>query len=204
VSSKYDRQQTCKETLIFLDPKVVAHAFHESIDPDKVEILPHFSQSNPTIDTLAETLEDCLALGQLNLMDAESGAITLKLHLIRTHGNKKIKSPAKRIDCLSSSEIKTIGDYLNTHIHENMSLTTMAGLVMKSTGHFSRCFVGSFGQSPCEYLKSMRLNRAMQIIEKNPSLSVKQVASTVGFSSTHLKRLLRHKFGVSAIDHRLL
>jgi AraC family transcriptional regulator len=102
-------------SMIFLDPKIVAHAFYDSIDPDEVEILPHFSQTDPVINSLAATLNDCLADERLNRIYAESAAVILGVHLIRTYGSKKIKLPPKRQDVLTDREMKLITEYMNVY-----------------------------------------------------------------------------------------
>jgi AraC family transcriptional regulator len=73
--------------MIFLDPKIVAHAFYQSIEPDEVKTLLHFSQTDLMINSLAGTLNDCLADDRFNRIYAESAAVILGLHLILTYGS---------------------------------------------------------------------------------------------------------------------
>jgi AraC family transcriptional regulator len=188
-------------SMIFLDPKTVAHAFHESIDPDDVEILPHFSQPDPMINLLAVTLNDCLGDDRFNRMYAESIAVTLGVYLIRTYGSKKIKLPTKRQDYLTNREMNLITEYLNTNLHENLSLSSMASLVNKSDGHFRRCFRGSFKQSPCDYVKELRVNKGIQLLKADPAMKIENVAKQVGLHVTNLRRLIRLKCGTSGSIH---
>jgi AraC family transcriptional regulator len=194
---------TCASfSMIFLDPKIVAHAFYESIDPDEIEIIPHFSQTDPLINSLAISLANCLTPHPLNRLYTESIAITLSLHLIRTYGAKKLKLPTQQRDSLTHQETKLIAEYITTNLHQDLSLFHLATLVNKSVGYFGRCFLGSFGHSPGEYIKDLRLNRAVQLLTHNPLMRIEEVASRVGLRSINLRRLIRLKFGVSASSFR--
>jgi AraC family transcriptional regulator len=189
-------------SIIFLDPKIVAHAFHESIDPDDVEILPHFSQTDPVINSLAVTLADCLADDLLNRLYAESTAVTLALHLIRTYGSKKFELPTDRKNTLSDLEKTLIIDYLQVNLHTDLSLFSMASQVNKSARHFRRCFFTTFGQSLCDYVKDLRLNKAMGLLKANSAMKIEDVARQVGLNTTSFRRLFRSKFGISASSCR--
>jgi hypothetical protein len=48
-------------SMMFLNPKIVTYACYQSIEPDEVKTLLHFSQTDLMINSLAETLNDCLA-----------------------------------------------------------------------------------------------------------------------------------------------
>lgn len=191
-------------SMIFLDPKIIAHAFHDSIDPDEIEILPHFSQTDPLINAFAGTLNDCLADDGYNRLYAESAAVTLGLHLIRTYGSKKLEllTNRQKIYTLTNTEAKLITDYLEANLHTNLSLFEMASQLNMSPRHFGRCFAGSFNQSPFNYVKNLRLNTAARLLKANAAIKIEDIARQVGLNTTNFKRLFSLQFGISASSYR--
>jgi transcriptional regulator GlxA family with amidase domain len=113
-----------------------------------------------------------------------------------------MKLPTNRKYRLTNSEIKLITEYLQTNFHKNLSLFSMASQVNKSTVHFGRCFLGTFGQTPCDYLKDLRLNKAAQLLMVNPAIKIEEVACHVGLNITSFRRLFRLKFGTSASSYQ--
>ena len=65
--------------------------------------------------------------------------------------------------------------------------------------HLLRLFVQHCGVSPLDYLRSIRLERARQFIERGASVA--QAAETSGYSSSlHLRRAWKRQWGGSPRD----
>lgn len=68
--------------------------------------------------------------------------------------------------------------------------------------HLSRAFRRSYGVTPGQYLREIRVERAKQLL-KQPSLSIPQVAAALGFSDqSHLTRTFRRVTGTTPAAYR--
>jgi AraC family transcriptional regulator len=73
--------------------------------------------------------------------------------------------------------------YIEEHLAEPISLTTLARLVRLSPHHFCRAFKQSFATPPHRYHTSRRIERAKILLAK-PAPSVTDIGLTLGFSQT--------------------
>lgn len=75
-----------------------------------------------------------------------------------------------------------ITEYINEHYTEQISLEDLAAFAGFSKYHFSRIFKEYYQMSLPEYITSLRVSRATELLE-NPELSIMDVALQSGFSS---------------------
>lgn len=89
---------------------------------------------------------------------------------------KKDKLPEKQVDTLSY-----VVKYIEKHFAEPLTLDFLADFSSTSKYHFSRIFKEYTGFSPIEYIISLRITHAKNmLIDSN--LSVKQIAFSTGFT----------------------
>jgi AraC family transcriptional regulator len=84
---------------------------------------------------------------------------------------------------LAGWQQRKLTEYIEEHLAEEISLSTLARLAGLSAYHFSRAFKQSFGTPPHRYLTSRRMERAKSLLAK-PDLSVTQIGLEVGFRET--------------------
>jgi transcriptional regulator GlxA family with amidase domain len=79
--------------------------------------------------------------------------------------------------------------HIEDHLDQGLCNREMAAIVQLSAGHFSRCFKGSFGVSPRDYVIRSRLERA-KILMRRSGNSLCQIALDSGFADqAHMSRL---------------
>jgi AraC family transcriptional regulator len=84
----------------------------------------------------------------------------------------------------------------------DLSLQALANESGYSRVHFIRMFRAATGYSPHNYLLSLRLERARELL-RNPSLSLIDIALDCGFSShSHMSRLFHKSVGVTPSAYR--
>jgi AraC family transcriptional regulator len=84
---------------------------------------------------------------------------------------------------LAAWQRRTASTYIEEHLAEQVSLTTLAQLVRLSPYYFCRAFKQSFGVPPHRYHSARRIEHAKILLAK-PASSVTDVGLTVGFSET--------------------
>ncbi|WP_051469900.1 hypothetical protein [Fischerella sp. PCC 9605] len=77
-------------TLLYLEPLLIARIAYESVNPDSVEILPHFSKPDPLIYQIGLALKAELESEEADShLYAESAATMLAAHLLRHYSVRK-------------------------------------------------------------------------------------------------------------------
>lgn len=89
------------------------------------------------------------------------------------------KTPQQKV---YDKKFDAVTGYIKKHFTEQISLEDLAGFAGFSKYHFSRIFKEYYQMSLPEYITSLRISRATELLE-NPELSIMDVALQSGFSS---------------------
>lgn len=93
-------------------------------------------------------------------------------------------------------------EYLNDHVHENIGIETLAGLVGLSPYHFARAFKRSNGMPPHRYQTNLRIEKAKALLIHSRQ-TITQIAFEVGYESSQaLARVFRQQVGVPPTEYR--
>jgi AraC family transcriptional regulator len=189
-------------TFLYLEPEFVAHAAYEFIKPDRVEILPHFAQSDPVIYEIGRSLRSKLEADRaVNQMYVDSAAAFLASHLLENYCADK-NNIEENTNALSCKDLQQVVDYIEAHLDWDLGLTELANLVDMSHHHFSRLFKKSMGVAPHRYLIERRIERVTHLLVST-NLGIAEIAKLTGFSShSHLCLTFRKHLSVTPDRYR--
>jgi AraC family transcriptional regulator len=94
-------------------------------------------------------------------------------------------------------------DYILGHLHEPVRLRDLARVAMLSPFHFHRVFQALVGSTPADFLKRLRLEKALTLMSRPRPASLTMIALRCGFSSSSdFSRCFKQRFGLapSAFD----
>ena len=152
-------------------------------------------------DPLVTRIVDAIAdeTGQRSVggaLCAEALGIQLVVHLLRKYASVSCSEPLAAGSFMPALR-RRLQDYIETRLHERLTLDEMAAEAGMGAWTFSRRFRQTFGQAPHAYVIDRRIDRAKQLIEQG-SLPVKAVASACGFADqAHLTRAMQQRLGVT-------
>jgi AraC family transcriptional regulator len=132
---------------------------------------------------------------------AEALSIALACELIRVN-ESGLPSVTRTHGGLPEWQQKKLMQYIDEHLAEDVSLSSLAALVDLSPYHFSRVFKQSFDTPPHRYLTNRRIERAKSQLASS-KLSVTEIGHGVGFSETSsFTSTFRKVTGETPTDYR--
>lgn len=174
---------------LILDPKLVNCIAHESVEPDCVELMPHFIKSDPLIYQIGLALKTQLETNDSSsYLYAESAATFLAAHLLQHYSNRKHTLRTYE-GGLPQDKLKQAIDYIQAHLTQDVSVEAIADYLGISRYYFCRLFKQSTGFSPHQYVIRCRVERAKQLLLQRKK-SIADIAIACGF--THQSHLTRH------------
>ncbi len=99
--------------------------------------------------------------------------------------------------------IRTVLDYIDSHLSQELSVETLAGVACFSVFHFHRLFTAIMGESLYAYIRRLRLEWAANVLRSHQEMSVTEAGLNCGFSSSaSFARAFKQHFGRSATEWR--
>ena len=173
-------------------PRVLTRIVYFYFDPNRMPASP---QAIPTPLAPRLFFDDAAlmdtALKLMRLIEhagAYCGAYFGALGSVLAHELVRQNAGAARIEArvrggLAAWQQRTVVDYIEEHLAEQISLANLAQLVRLSPHYFCRAFKQSFGMPPHRYHNNRRIERAKALLVR-PVSSVTNVGFTVGFGET--------------------
>jgi AraC family transcriptional regulator len=183
--------------VVGLAPQVILDTLNLTLDRDRLELIPHFATTDPTIDRIGISLKHALEHpGSLSRLYAESMLDALTMHLLQHYSAQKYTLPTYR-GGLSPSQLEQIVEYIDTYLASDLSLNELARSIQLSPHYFSQLFKQSTGLSPHQYILRYRIDRGKELLRKG-GVSIAQVAKIVGFTDqSHFHRHFRRLEGIT-------
>ena len=99
--------------------------------------------------------------------------------------------------------INDIKQYMELHYMEGIGLDSISEQFDFSPYYLSRIFHQQVGVSFIDYLTDIRISNAKRLLIKNKNLSIKEIASRVGYSSPqHFHKLFLKRVGKTPLEYR--
>lgn len=111
-----------------------------------------------------------------------------------------MKSPA-RTQAARAAYVERVNlaiDHVVTHLAEPLRLTAVARAAMLSPFHFHRVFQSLVGETLADFVKRLRLEKALTLMARSRKSSLTSIALDCGFSSSSdFSRSFKQRFGVA-------
>jgi AraC family transcriptional regulator len=101
------------------------------------------------------------------------------------------------------ARINRVMDHVDEHLGDPLTLDELAGVAAFSPFYFHRIFSAMVGETPAQYIRRLRVERAAQQLVAAPRKPVTSVALDCGFSgSAAFARAFKETLGMSASEWR--
>jgi len=195
-------KEECEGLFLALDPQIVSQIAYEAINPDSIELVPTFIQSDPLIYNLGLALKSELKSDNFGCRSyVDSLATALAAHIVRKYSTRQPKL-SQYSGGLSRYALQQALNYINDHFHQDLKIAEISTVLGMSSYYFCRLFTRSMGLSPHQYLTQCRLERAKQLLKKT-NLQIIEIAAEVGFNSqSHFITLFKKQVGITPLQYR--
>ena len=197
-SHRCDWQHDIEFMFIGLDPQLLIKVGQEVLNPDRIELAPHFATiEDPLLQGILITLKQEIITGGLHFqLFIDQLKTTLGMHLLRNYGVRKVQLSTYN-DVLPKYKLDRTIDYIEAHLDQNLELEDLAQQAGVSQFYFSRLFKQSLGITPHQYVIRQRVERARQLIQQG-ELGLADIALECGFANQgHLNRHFKRLTGVT-------
>jgi AraC family transcriptional regulator len=182
---------------IYLQPELVTQISRSAdLNPERIELIDCFSQSDPHLYQIAMMLlAELRSGGIMGELYVESLTQILVIHLLRHYS---VLQPAIA-DChnLPFHRLENAINYINDHLDGDLSMAQIAGSVNTSPTYFASLFKRATGISLHKYVIKQRVERAKLLLETTDSPII-NIASQVGFAnSSHLSYHCKRQTGMT-------
>jgi AraC family transcriptional regulator len=174
------------------------------LDPGESDLLlaPRLFFENTALWETALKLRRLLDAPSLNSgLCFEALGVVLAHELVRPDARSGRDGPRSR-GGLAGWQQRSVLEFIEENLAENISLTKLAGLVQLSPYHFCRAFKHSLGLPPHRYHTSRRIERAKAMLATS-HVSVTNIGMTIGFSDTSsFTAVFRKTTGMTPTEYR--
>ncbi len=71
--------------------------------------------------------------------------------------------------------------YIENHISESLSVPELARMCLMSESAFRKSFSAAVGMSPAQYKKQLKINKAKELLESSPEVSISAISEMLDF-----------------------
>jgi AraC family transcriptional regulator len=187
------------------EPRVLPRMLYFYLDPKRVQtsraLAPRMLFEDPAIYDMATRLSRLVQAAGSGSPYFEALGTVLAYELFDTE-KAKANSEGQAKGGLAPWQQREVTTYIEEHLGETISLSTLARLAELSRFHFSRAFKRSLGVSPLRYHARRRMENAKRLLA-SPSSSVTEVGLTVGYRETSSFTAAFHKAtGLTPTEYR--
>ena len=186
----------------YLEPTFVAQIAHESVNPDRVELLLTLKTVDLLLHQIGLALRASLETdGARSRFYADSMATAMAAQLIQYYSTRN-HCFREHEDGLSKQKLRQAIEYIEAHLGEDISLSDIAIELGMSQYYFCHLFKRSTGISPHQFLIRQRVERAKRLL-KQLGRTITSVALECGFANqSHFARCFRQCIGVNPNQFR--
>jgi AraC family transcriptional regulator len=205
VPSQWTCDRLCDVVIVCLSRDLLDGAMGESTqrDPRSIEIIPRFAIRDLVLERIAhQLLREVIRPEPGTQMRVQERAHDLAIHLLRAHSNhgRPLDRQARTIP---PRKLKRVKDFICANLNQDLSLAEVAAVAEMTLFHFAKAFREATGSAPHRYLIEHRILRARTLLH-DPKLSIRGIATAVGFTHSHFTRLFTRHMGMTPSAFRNL
>jgi AraC-like DNA-binding protein len=145
-------------------PALLMHAAGESLQADRITIVPYLTAHDPLLQHMALVLQAAIeGVGVAGQLYADALADAFVVHFLRRYAAAR-QSLRGMTGGLSPYKLRRTTAYIQAHLEQELSLATLAAVAQTSPAHFARLFKHATGLTPHQYVITCRMECAKRLL----------------------------------------
>jgi AraC family transcriptional regulator len=163
-------------TALFINPELMAKELGARFRQENFSPMLYFDEEN--LRSSLAKIQRLLRNGSTpDRLYAETLGLLVAMEICNLSGN----APAVETSGgLSEPQMRSVLDFIQSNLHQQISLTDLAELAGQSRFHFCRAFKKSLGVSPVRHVRALRIEAARNLLRQH-GMTIGEVAAAVGF-----------------------
>ncbi|MEM7761837.1 MAG: AraC family transcriptional regulator [Cyanobacteria bacterium P01_A01_bin.40] len=188
--------------MLAIEPDCLVDVAVDSINSDRLEIIPQFATNDLRLSQIARWLLTELREKQAGSnLYSESLIAMLMIHLLRNYTTKEPKF-ADYKGGLARHKLRIAIAFINDNLDRGFKLAEIASLLEMSPYHFGRMFKQSVGMTPHQYLVQQRLTKAKELLRCS-SIAIADIGHMVGYkNSSHFSKVFHQHLKLTPKAYR--
>lgn len=184
-------RQTTEFLTLSIAPTFMAMACGKSDDASKFELSTQTGIADRFVEGVCLALQDEVVNGgKSGRLYSDSLANSLAIHLARKYAVRDLRID-QQSDFVATRNVRQAIEFIQEHLHDELTLHEIAAAVDLSPFHFARLFKKVTGYSPYQFVLKQRVEHAKQLLMRGQPLA--KVAVDAGFFdqshfTAHFKR----------------
>lgn len=181
--------------------EIYSHEIPAFMKPSENKSFIHKIAPNTLIKNFIQNL--CIYFDNPELVSDELLKLKIKELILLLIQTRNAESIVSLFSDLFSPRSLNIKDVVVTHLFSNLSVDELANLANLSVSTFNRTFQAIFRDTPANYIKIKRLERARELLSMS-LLTVREVAFRTCFNDVaHFSRSFKAVYNYSPTEYRL-
>ncbi len=197
----------------FFLPENEYHEYFSSDDDPWVKIW--IGVSGPLVDFLM----NAYGLREQNIFHCDTEVYFREMHKILISKDETPNEIASRVSVVFHEMVQFLAEnkdrtktaptdavklknYIDTHIHQQITIDELATIISKSNAHTIRIFKNAYGVTPYKYCIDNRIKKAKELL-RNTNSPVKEIAFALSFCDEHyFTNIFKEKTGITPSQYK--
>ena len=159
------------------------------------------TQNSPQLNFIFQQIRESQAEGKILPLYLESKVMEL-LSIIITELEEKGKNISVVLTKKDKQNLKRAVSAMKKDLSVHIDGLELSKIALMSPARFQLAFRKYYGVPPYEYLKELRLNKALLLL-KNPEYKISTIAEKVGYTHTgHFAKIFKSTYGITPSKYR--
>jgi len=159
------------------------------------------TQNSPQLNFIFQQIRESQAEGKILPLYLESKVMEL-LSIIITRLEEKEKNISVVLTKKDKQNLKRVVSAMKKDLSVHIDGLELSKIALMSPARFQLAFRKYYGVPPYEYLKELRLNKALLLL-KNPEYKISTIAKKVGYTHTgHFAKIFKSTYGITPSKYR--
>lgn len=171
---------------------------------DKYAIFESYFQDDTVADIFTKIINCCEYSENYDRFELKGNTYLLISHLYKHHTERSLSEYNYQVYHEKLGKINTAVKYISTHYADNITTALLAKLVHLSQSHFCHIFKDVFGVSAKDYLISIRIQKASELL-RTTDMSITDISYNCGFAdANYFARAFKSVKNISPSEYRKL